>query len=76
MGLIGANLDSATSRNEFVGNNGWLIPAAPAYGNAYVSFGTVPTTGNVTIAGAINGDVVLNKEAPYILVAASSPSSH
>ena len=48
------------------------IPAAPAYGNAYVSFGTVPTTGNVTIAGAINGDVVLNKEAPYILVAGNN----
>ena len=72
VGLIGANLDNATSINDFIGNNGWVIPAAPAYGNSFISFGTVPTTGNVTIAGAINGDAVLNLPAQYIFVAGNN----
>mgnify|MGYP001094149711 CR=1 FL=1 len=72
VGLIGADMTGATSINEFIGNNGWVIPAAPSYGNSYVSFGTIPATGNVTIAGAINGDFVVNKEALYILVAGNN----
>ena len=74
VGLIGANLNNTTSVNDFVGNNGWVIPAAPAYGNSFVSFGAVPTTGNVTIAGAINGDAVLNLPAKYIFVAGNNIS--
>ncbi|MCC7215829.1 MAG: hypothetical protein IT517_03590 [Burkholderiales bacterium] len=70
VGLVGADLDNATSRNEFVGNNGWVAPAAPAYGTSYVSFGTV--TGNVSIAGAINGDLIANAPAPYVFVAGDS----
>ncbi len=50
----------------------WVAPAAPAYGTSYVSFGTIPVTGNVTIAGRINGDPTLNKEAHYVLVAGNS----
>lgn len=69
VGLIGANLNNPTSINDFVGNNGWVAPAAPSYGTSFVGFGTVPTTGNVTIAGKINGDLALNKEALYIIVA-------
>ncbi|MBK9117689.1 MAG: hypothetical protein IPM22_19280 [Betaproteobacteria bacterium] len=72
VGLIGADMTGATSINEFIGNNGWVIPAAPSYGNSYVSFGTIPATGNVTIAGAINGDFLVNKSAPYILVAGNN----
>ena len=72
VGLIGANLDNATSRNEFVGNNGWVAPAAPSYGTSYVSFGSIPATGNITIAGVINGDLALNQGAPYIFVAGNN----
>ncbi len=71
-GLVGADLDNATSRNEFVGNNGWVAPAAPAYGTSYVSFGTV--TGDVMIAGAINGDLIANAPAAYVYVAGDSLS--
>ena len=72
VGLIGANLNNATSINEFTGNNGWVVPAAPSYGNSYVSFGAVPATGNVSIAGAINGDQFTNTPAQYILVAGNN----
>jgi hypothetical protein len=72
LGLIGANLDTAVSRNEFVGNNGWVVPAAPSYGVSYITFPTVPTTGNITVAGAVNGDFTLNIPASYILVAGNN----
>ena len=72
VGLIGANLDNATSRNEFVANNGWVVPAAPALGVSYLSYGTIPAAGNVSIAGAINGDLTLNKPAQYIFVAGNN----
>ena len=58
--------------NDFVANNGWVIPAAPALGTSYISYGTIPSTGNVSIAGAINGDPVLNLPAKYIFVAGNN----
>ena len=72
VGLIGANLDNATSRNEFAGNNGWVAPAAPSYGTSFLSFDAIPATGNITIGGAINGGLVLNQPAPYIFVAGNN----
>ena len=72
VGLIGANMDTALARNEFTGNNGWLVPAAPTYGNSYISFPDVTANGNVSIAGAINGDFALNTPAKYILVAGNN----
>ena len=72
VGLIGADLGNATSINDFVGNNGWVAPAAPSYGTSYLSFGSIPATGNVTIAGAINGDLAQNTGAPYIFVAGNN----
>ena len=72
VGLIGANLNNTTSVNDFVANNGWVIPAAPALGVSHLSYGTIPSTGNVTIAGAINGDPVLNLPAKYIIVAGNN----
>ena len=59
VGLIGADLSSATSQNDFVANNGWDLltpPGTPVLGTSYLSYGTIPATGNVSIAGAINGD--------------------
>ena len=72
VGLFGTNLNNPASIHDFVGNNGWLIPAAPAYGASIISYASVPATGNVSIAGAINGDLVLNKPASYILIAGNN----
>ena len=72
VGLVGANLNNATSLHEFTGSNGWVIPAAPSYGTSYVGYGTIPASGNVTIAGAINGDLVNNVPAKYIFIAGNS----
>ena len=75
LGLIGADLNNTTSINEFIANNGWAVPGAPALGTSYISYGTVPTTGNVDIAGAINGDLVTNTPTKYILVAGNNVTS-
>ena len=72
LGLIGADLNNTTSINEFIANNTWAVPGAPALGTSYISYGTVPTTGNVDIAGAINGDLVTNTPTKYILVAGNN----
>ena len=72
VGLVGADMGNATSLTEFVGNNGWLFPAAPSYGNSYASYATIPETGNVTIAGTINGDLFGNVAAKYIFVAGNN----
>ena len=72
VGLIGANMNTALARAEFTGDNGWLIPAPPTYGVSYLSFPDVTANGNVSIAGAINGDFVLNTPAKYILVAGNN----
>ncbi len=72
VGLIGANMDNGTSIDEFVANNGWANPAPPALGTSYLSIGALPTAGGtpgqITIAGAINGDLGTNTAAPYVLV--------
>ncbi len=71
VGLIGADLSSATSQNDFVANNGWDLltpPGTPVLGTSYLSYGTIPSTGNVSIAGAINGDVFVNLPAQYIFI--------
>ncbi|MCC7218350.1 MAG: hypothetical protein IT517_16355, partial [Burkholderiales bacterium] len=72
VGLFGTDLNNPASINDFIGNNGWVFPLAPSYGASVISFGAIPSTGNVSIAGAINGDLVLNKPAPYILVAGNN----
>ena len=76
VGLVGANMNNANSINDFIGNNTW-IPVAeggggPAYGTSFVSYNSITSKGNVTIAGAINGDFVVNKEAAYIIVAGNN----
>ena len=71
VGLIGADLSSATSQNDFVANNGWDLltpPGTPVLGTSYLSYGTIPSTGNVSIAGAINGDEFVNLPAKYIFI--------
>ncbi len=71
VGLIGADLSSATSQNDFVANNGWDLltpPGTPVLGTSYLSYGTIPATGNVSIAGAINGDIAVNLPAQYIFI--------
>ena len=70
IGLVGADMNTAVSMHEFVGNNGWVAPAAPTYGASYVTFGA--TTGDVTIGGKVNGDAVANAPAPYVFVAGSA----
>jgi len=71
VGLIGANMDTGTSINEFIANNTWLMPAAPALGTSFISYGAsqVSAKSNVEIAGAINGDFVMNTPAQYVLLA-------
>lgn len=77
VGLFGANMDNATSRNDFVGNNGWVNPPGPVtLGTSYIGFGALPTTGikpgYVEIGGAINGDLVNNDPAQYVLIAGNN----
>ncbi len=72
IGLVGANLDNATSRNEFVANNGWVVPAPQTLGTSYLSFGTIPASGNVAVGGQVNGDLVNNVPARYVLVAGNN----
>lgn len=72
VGLIGANLDNPISIADFVGNNTWVAPAAPFYGDSYISFGSVPVTGNITVAGAISGDAGFNLPTRYALIAGNN----
>ena len=70
--LLGVDMNNATSVNEFVANNGWVIPNPPTLGTSHISFGAVSTNGNITIAGAINGDLVTNTPSKYIFVAGNN----
>jgi len=72
LGLIGANLDNAQSINEFVANNGWAVPGAPALGTSYIEFDKISATGNISIAGSINGDLVTNTPARTVLIAGNN----
>ncbi|MCC7041138.1 MAG: hypothetical protein IT516_12590 [Burkholderiales bacterium] len=76
VGLLGAELDNKLSRDDFVGNNGWVNPPGPSLGTSYLTFGALPTTGItpglVEIGGAINGDLVKNDPAAYVLIAGNN----
>jgi len=77
VGLIGANMDNSVSINDFTANNDvWVNPNPPALGNSYLTFGALPTSGatpgKIEIGGYINGDLVTNDPAKYILVAGNN----
>ena len=66
--LLGVDMNNATSVNEFVANNGWILPNPPTLGTSHISYGAVSPNGNISIAGAINGDLVTNTPTSYIFV--------
>lgn len=59
VGLIGANLNNATARFDFVANNGAAM--------SFIDVTTGPST--VTVNGAINGSLTVNAPAAYVLLA-------
>lgn len=72
VGLIGADLDNATSLNDFTANNGWVMPAAQTLGESFLTFPTIPANGNIVIGGKINGDISANVPARFVLVAGNN----